>query len=126
LEYRDVIGSLRYIKGREELRHMTLGLFSRCCGANATMIAMTRHPEFFEDIRCMVAPQPISLRPFYEKITKALGIADRIDEVDTELRKATSFSMDEMSVIKYAKAPWDERRFQAPAFTAENCIFNSR
>jgi esterase/lipase len=51
-----------------------------------------------------VAPQPISLRPFYEKITEALGIADRIDEVDTELRRATSFTMDEMSVTEYAKA----------------------
>ena len=71
---------------------------------NATMIAMTRHPEFFEDIRCIVEPQPISIRPFYERITEALGIADRIEEIDAELRKATSFTMDEMGVTEYAKA----------------------
>ena len=40
----------------------------------STMIAMTKHPTFFEDIRCMVAPQPVSLRPFYERITEMLRI----------------------------------------------------
>jgi hypothetical protein len=53
---RDVVGSLQYVRRREDLREMKVGLFSRCCGANATMIAMTKHPEYFKDIRCMVAP----------------------------------------------------------------------
>lgn len=80
-ESRDVVGSLQYVKARADLRNMTLGLFSRCCGCNATMIAMTKYPEHFKDIRCMVSPQPVSLRPFYERITEMLGIADRIDDI---------------------------------------------
>jgi len=67
------------------------------------MIAITKHLEYFRDIRCMVAPQPVSLRPFYERITEILGITDRIDENDNELRLMTSFTMDEMSPIEYAK-----------------------
>jgi uncharacterized protein len=66
-ESRDVVGSLQYVMRREDLRDMKLGLFSRCCGANARMVAMTKHPEYFKDIRCMVASQPVSLRPFYRE-----------------------------------------------------------
>jgi esterase/lipase len=102
-EARDVVGSLQYVKQREVLRHMTVGLFSRCCGANATMIAMTKYPQYFKDMRCMVAPQPVSLRPFYERITEILGITDRIDDIDREIQRITSFTMDEMSPISYAK-----------------------
>ncbi len=112
-EARDVIGSLQYVKGREDLRHMTVGLFSRCCGANATMIAMTKHPAYFKDIRCMVAPQPVSLRPFYERITEILGIPDRIDDIDREIQRITSFTMDQMSPIEYAK------HVQVPTFITQ-------
>ncbi len=103
-EYRDVIGSLQYVKGRKDLDRMTVGLFSRCMGMNATMIAMKKHPEFFKDIRCIVAPQPVSLGAFYGRITKNLGIADRIDEIDAELRLLIGLSLEQMSVTEYAKA----------------------
>jgi uncharacterized protein len=102
-EARNVVGSLQYVKRREDLRHMKVGLFSRCCGANATMIAMTKHPEYFKDIQCMVAPQPVSLRPFYERITEILGIPDRIDDINREIQLITGFTMDQMSPIEYAK-----------------------
>jgi hypothetical protein len=69
---------------------MTVGLFSRCCGANETMIAMTKYSQYFDEIRCMVAPQPVSLRPFYERITEILGITDRIDDIDREIQLITS------------------------------------
>jgi len=103
-ESRDVVGSLQYVKARADLRNMTVGLFSRCCGCNATMIAMTKYPEYFKDIRCMVSPQPVSLRPFYERITEMLGIADRLDDIDREIQLITSFTMDQMSPIEYAKS----------------------
>ncbi|KAA8646334.1 alpha/beta hydrolase family protein [Aspergillus tanneri] len=102
-EARDVVGSLQYVRSREDLRDMKVGLFSRCCGGNATMIAMTKYPKFFKDIRCMVTPQPVSLRPFYERITEILGIPDRIDEIEEQIRLITSFSFDEMSPIEHAK-----------------------
>lgn len=39
---------------------MTIGLFSRCLGCNATMFAVTRRPGVFDGVRCMVSPQPLS------------------------------------------------------------------
>lgn len=103
-ESRDVVGSLQYVKSHDKLRHMDVGLFSRCCGCNATMIAMAKHPEYFTDVRCMVSPQPVSLRPFYERITEILGITDRFDDIDREIELITSFKIDELSPISYAKS----------------------
>jgi hypothetical protein len=51
----------------------------------------------------MVTPQPVSLRPFYERITEILGITDWIDDIDREIQLITSFTMDQMSPIPYAK-----------------------
>lgn len=102
-ESRDVVGSLQYVRAREDTRGMTVGLFSRCCGGNATTVAMTRYPEYFKDIRCMVYPEPISVRPFVERIAEILGITDRVEEIGREVKLITSFEMDEMSPIEYAK-----------------------
>jgi hypothetical protein len=46
-EYRDVIGSLRYVRSRSDLNAMKIGLLSRCCGMNATMVGMAKHREEF-------------------------------------------------------------------------------
>jgi len=114
LEYRDVIGSLQYVQRRADLKDMSIGLFSRCVGANSTMIAMTKHPEFFKDIRCMVAPQPISPRPFYERILDILELpANLINDIDEEIRLITSFTIDQMSPVKYAK------NVQVPTFITQ-------
>lgn len=102
-ESRDVIGSIQYVRGHPELSKMKLGLFSRCCGGNATMIAMTKHPEYFTDVLAMVSPQPVSLRPFYERIAEILGITDRLDDIEREIELITSFKFDDMSPIPYAK-----------------------
>jgi dipeptidyl aminopeptidase/acylaminoacyl peptidase len=102
-EARDVIGSLQYVNSRSDLKGMTKGLFSRCMGANATIIAMAKHPEYFTDIKCMVAPQPISLRAFYEVTLGNMGMPERINELDTEIKKVTGFPMDEMQPNQYSK-----------------------
>lgn len=112
-ESRDVVGSLQYAKAREDTRNMSVGLFSRCCGGNATMIAMTKYPEHFKDVRCMVSPQPVSLRPFYERITEILGITDQFDNIDREIQLITSFRIDDMSPIPYAK------NVQVPTFITQ-------
>jgi hypothetical protein len=45
LEYRDVIGSLHYAKSRIDTRDLKSALYSRGLGANATVVAMKKHPE---------------------------------------------------------------------------------
>jgi alpha-beta hydrolase superfamily lysophospholipase len=57
-ESRDVAGSLNYAKSRPDTRSMTISLPSRCMGANATFMAMSRHPELFTGIKCLMACGP--------------------------------------------------------------------
>ncbi|XXZ57044.1 alpha/beta hydrolase [Sorangium sp. So ce341] len=104
-EARDVIGSLSYVRSRRDLRDMTIGLFSRCVGCNATMFAMTKHPEAFEGVRCMVAPQPLSCRVALERALARLGVpADCIDDLEARIRLHTSFKLDDFSPVPWAKS----------------------
>jgi hypothetical protein len=104
-ESRDVVGSLNYVRGREDTRDMTIGLFSRCVGGNSTMFAMTRRPEAFEGVRCMVSPQPLSSGVALERGLERLGIpAEYINDLAERIRLITSFRLDEFSPVPWAKS----------------------
>jgi pimeloyl-ACP methyl ester carboxylesterase len=104
-ESRDVVGSLAYARRRPDTRDMTIGLFSRCVGANATMFAMTRRPEAFDGVRCMVAPQPLSAGVSLGRALERLGIpADHLPDLEERVRRITSFSLDELSPVPWARS----------------------
>jgi esterase/lipase len=103
LEYRDVVGSLQYVKSRADLAGMEIGLLSRCLGANSSIVAMAKHPEHFADVKAMVAVQPVSLRPFVEKATEQLGLDDAVALFDATIHKLTGYRLDELSPLEYAK-----------------------
>jgi uncharacterized protein len=103
-KYRDVLGSLNYVRSREDTRGMTIGLFSRCVGCNATMFAMTKHPKVFEGVRCMVSPQPLSSRVALERGLERLKIpAHYINDLEERIRLHTSFRLDDFSPVPWAK-----------------------
>ncbi|WFE26998.1 alpha/beta hydrolase [Solwaraspora sp. WMMD791] len=101
---RDVLGSLAYTRSRSDLRDPAIGLFSRCMGANATMSAMAMHPGAFRDVRCMVAPQPLSVRVALERSLELVGMtaADHIEDLGELIRRHTSLRMDDDSPVEAA------------------------
>ncbi|MER7877436.1 hypothetical protein ABTY63_28480 [Streptomyces solisilvae] len=104
-ECRDVVGSLNYVRGRSDLREMSVGLFSRCLGCNATLVAMARYPDAFENVRCLVGCQPLSPRYLLEKVMTSRGIpAERVDDLDELMRLKTSFTIDDLSPAPAAKS----------------------
>ncbi len=103
-ESRDVIGSIHYVRSRPDTKDMTIVLFSRCCGMNATFVAYDRRPEIFEGIPAIASPQPVSVRPFYERVTEILGITERLDDIERGIQLTTSFKFDDMSPIPHAKS----------------------
>ncbi|MEU0766656.1 alpha/beta hydrolase family protein [Streptomyces albogriseolus] len=103
-ESRDVVGSLNYVRSRPDTKDMTIGLFSRCVGGNSTMFAMTRRPEAFEGVRCMVSPQPLSPGVALSRALERLGIPARhIDDLDELIRLHISFRLAELSPVPWAK-----------------------
>lgn len=103
-EARDVVGSLIYARSREDLKEMTIGLFSRCLGCNATMFAMQQYPQYFDGVRCLVAPQPLSKGSVMQQTLNLLGIPERIGELEERIKLVVSYSFDQMSPIPWAKA----------------------
>ncbi len=104
-ESRDVIGSLNYVRSRADTRDMTIGLFSRCVGCNATMFAMTRRPEAFDGVRCMVSPQPLSSGAALRRALERFEIpAHYIEDLNERIRLQTSFTIDQFSPIPWARS----------------------
>ncbi|GAA1657418.1 alpha/beta hydrolase family protein [Actinoplanes couchii] len=101
---RDVLGSLRW--ARSELPGAAIGLFSRCMGANATMAAMAQEPVAFTDVRCLVAPQPLSPRVVLERSLELLGLtaADHIEELGELIRRRTGLRLDDGSPVEAARS----------------------
>ena len=104
LEYRDVIGSLRYAKSRKDTGNMMTAMLSVCLGCNSTMVAMNKHPEEFTHIKTLLALQPVSARPFIERASENAGIENGVEMFDAAIHKLTGFHVDELSPIEHAKA----------------------
>ena len=101
-EWRDVIGAMQFVRNHPLLKDMTVGLFSPCAGGNAAMIAMTKHPEFFTDVKAFVSPQPCSCAVPAQIFANMYGIGDRMDEIDQEQRRMGGFTNAQMSPHSYA------------------------
>jgi hypothetical protein len=105
LECRDVVGSVRYAKSRQDLGRMTTGLYSRCMGGNSTIIAMSKWPEEFGNIVALALLNVVSGRTFIERGAENVHMdpqkaAERLDE---RVRELTGFRLDEETPRPYAK-----------------------
>src|ERR1700758_2901935 len=90
-EARDVAGSLAYARSHPDTRGMTTGLFSRCLGCSSTFAAMTQFPEAFDGVRCLVGPQPVTMKTIVARRLAVLGVpADRIDDLEQRVIERTS------------------------------------
>jgi uncharacterized protein len=90
-EARDVAGSLHYARSRPDTRDMTIGLFSRCLGCSATFAAMTQFPGAFDGVRCLVGPQPVTMKIILGRRLALAGVpADRIDDLEARIVLRTS------------------------------------
>lgn len=104
-ELRDVLGSIRFAKSDPRFKDMSIGLFSRCMGCNSTFFANEESPKDFEDVRCIVAPQPLSPRATIAKILGLLELSpELIDNIETEIQLINSLKLDDMSPVNAAKS----------------------
>ena len=104
IESRDVVGSLAYVRARPDTRKMAIGLFSRCMGGSSTLSAMLRFPSAFDNVRCLVSPQPVTPRVIVERRLAVMGLGDRVDDFDTYVRLRTSVGLDERTPQEWAKS----------------------
>jgi uncharacterized protein len=66
---------------------------SRCLGCSSTFAAMTLFPEAFDGVRCLVGPQPVTMKTIVQRRLALLGVpADRIDDLEQRVILRTSIS----------------------------------
>ncbi len=104
LEYRDVIGSMRYAKSRADTRNMRTALYSRCLGANASIVGMHKHPAEFTHIKAMIALQPVSPAVFVATAIENQKIANGVALFDAALHRRTGYHLADVWPMAYAKA----------------------
>jgi len=103
-ESRDVLGSLRYVRDRSDTRNMTIGLFSRCLGCSSTFCAMTKDRRSFDGVRCLVGPQPVTMKIIMTRRLALAGIpADRIRDLEQRLVLRTSIGFGPRAPQEWAK-----------------------
>jgi hypothetical protein len=102
LEYRDVIGSMRYSKSRKDTATMKTSMLSVCLGADSTIVAMHKHPEEFQHVHSLIALQPVSIRPLAERANENYGVKNAVEIFEETIRKITGFHVDDLTPIPYA------------------------
>lgn len=110
-EWKDSVGVKQWVDAHPVFSKMTVGLMSRCMGANAQFEAITRFPELFANVKCMVAPQPCTVCYLTDNFYKSQGLSEFSDLIDSEKRKLGGF----------ATAEWGPHPF-APAVTIPTLI----
>ncbi|PRX90015.1 alpha/beta hydrolase family protein [Allonocardiopsis opalescens] len=99
---RDVVGSLRFARSDARTRGLAIGLFSRCQGANASMYAMHRSPGEFADVRCMVAPQPLSVHAALARALESMGLPERLAQAEREIQLVSGLTREVTTPIRAA------------------------
>lgn len=104
LEYRDVIGSIRYANGRTDTKDMKKALLSVCLGANSTIAAMHKHPEEFDGIQTLFAIQPVTAGHFVKVAMENMGIENGYERFSRKLYEVTGFKLENLWPTEWAKA----------------------
>ena len=95
-EWRDCAGVKKYVDNHPELSKMDVALYSQCMGGNAQYHAIHRHPELFENVRCMVSPMVVSMSAIYDAFSEIQGVQQYQELIDLELLKMGAFVAGEM------------------------------
>jgi uncharacterized protein len=106
-EYQDVVAALDFISRRDDLKNASVGFVSFCMGANSTIIAMSKNPEAFKNVKCLFAVQPISMevfiRTYIGKFCTPFGSKLLMPMVKKWVVWQGAYPLDEMSPREYAK-----------------------
>jgi dienelactone hydrolase len=106
-EYEDVVASLDYIKNINELKSFDIGFVSFCMGANSTIIAMSKEPAAFNEVKCIMVIQPISMevfvRKYSETLFKSFGSKIIFPMVKRFVNWRSKHSLEKMSPYEYVR-----------------------
>lgn len=101
-EWRDCVGVKKYVDKHPALGKMTVGLFSQCMGGNSQYEAIHRHPELFQNVKCMCSPLVPSMSAIFQAFSELQGVAQYQELIDLELLKMGAFPAADMTPQLFA------------------------
>ena len=111
-EWQEVLASIDYIKNRADTSTSDISLLSMCMGANATINAMEKKPEAFEDIKSLIAIAPLKGKTTIEKQSEHMGISadEGVKAFEPIYRSITGLTIEDHNIIPKA------RKINVPTF----------
>lgn len=103
-EWRDCVGAKQYVDDHPELSKMDVAFYSQCTGANAQYEAITRHPELFENVKCMLSPLPVSMVALMTSFANLQGVGEHMERMDFEQIKFGGYPNKDMNPQFFAEA----------------------
>jgi alpha-beta hydrolase superfamily lysophospholipase len=106
-EYQDVLGAVAYVERRtagQAGNTQRIGFVSFCMGANSTLVALSKNKELMQNVRFVVAIQPVSadvfFRSYMRNVYTPLSLY-LIPLVDRLVRWRGGFGLREMSPLPF-------------------------
>ncbi len=103
-EWRDCVGVKKFVDSDPKLSKMDVALYSQCMGGNSQYHAIHRHPELFENVKCMVSPMVVSMAAIYDAFSELQGVQQYQELIDLELLKMGAWVAAEMTPHLWAKS----------------------
>ncbi|WP_374033742.1 alpha/beta hydrolase family protein [Bdellovibrio bacteriovorus] len=101
-EWQDCVGVKKFVDAHPRLSKMKVALFSQCLGGISQYAAITKHPELFQNVTCLLSPLVPNMTAIYEKMSVGLGISNYQELIDLELLKLGGFPAAAMSGALWA------------------------
>lgn len=105
LEWQEVLASIEYVKNRADTANHDISLMSMCMGANATINAMEKKPEAFQDIKSLIAIAPLKGKTYLERTFEKtqMPLEESIEAYEGIYKEMTGLSTDDHNIIPKAK-----------------------
>lgn len=96
-EWRDCVGVKKFVDAHPRLGKMDVALFSQCLGGVSQYAAITKYPELFENVKCLLSPLVPNMTSVFRKLSDQQGIGQYQELLDLELLKLGGFPAADMS-----------------------------
>lgn len=113
-EHMDVIATFEYVKSRDNLKGMVIGLFNPCAGGNAAMYALNKYPEYTKNVKAFVCAQPSSINIMSRVAVDGMEMGEHFDFFASEIEKSIGIKLEDMTPHKYVK------NLHIPTFIIQN------
>jgi len=104
-EWQEVLASIDFVKNKPETVGNDISLMSMCMGANATINAMEKKPEAFDDIKSLICIAPLKGQTSIERSCEAMQIPveEGLKTFDPIYNGITGLHMSDHDIIPKAK-----------------------